>query len=574
MLSSGLVFCFVAVGKKMMKHRKHSVAVAMLSAAFALLWLLSISVDQTGSFAAIANTPAQIIKSVVYLFGMGYFLFLCGQILYYYCTKRIVDVEDKRNNHFPLTKWYCQHAFFCNMTLLFLAWIPYLILDYPARIAWDSWREMSMFFGYTPFTAHDPPAHTVLISMFVLLGKAMGDANIGLCIFAIVQMITLSALIAYEIELMKQLDAQKGIRVATMLAAMLSTPYSFYSVEVLKDCQYVHCFLLMILEFLCLLKMGRKFFDSKLHMLLMCFAICGVMLFRKNGKYIIYFMIAAALIWLVVKLIKSGIGYIKTVGIRPAIILLLPVVLAESINISLVRYYDIGEASIREVLSLPLQQTSRYVISHPEDVTEEEADTIRALIDFDRIPEIYQPTITDPVKGTFKEDVTMEELFSYFKTWAKHLLRHPMTYVKATVHQTYPLYYPFKESIRARYAVRFIPEFANVINEVGYLTDPVIRDGNEMTQHWGVMSYRLPVVGLLSSQAFYVVLIAYLVMFGILDRHSKFIWLVSPLVLSILVVFASPVMLNHERYAFPFIYSTPIVVAFFCHSYMNNTRKS
>ncbi len=552
-------------GKTTYSQWRHRSAIRLLSVLFAVAWLFSAAVDTTGVInETVAVTPAQAAKSVIYLIGMSYFLFLCGQLLYKFCTKGS-DLQGLGEKE-PVNG-AGKHSFVGTMLVFLAAWIPYLVLEYPARISWDSWREMSMFFGYWTFTAHDPPAHTVLISTFVNIGKALGSANIGFFLFVVIQMLAFSSLLSYEICMMKRLGAPKWLIISTYIAGAVSTVYAFYSIDILKDCQYAHCFLLMMIEMVVLLKQKQSFFHSKKHVFLIALSIVGVMLFRKNGKYIIYVLAAAAVSLIIGKSIRNGRQFLKRIGLRPIVVFLIPILFAEVINASLVQYFDIGESSIREVLSLPFQQTARYVTKYQEEIPDEEAEIIGALLDYDNLPQLYKPAISDPVKRTYNNEATSEGLIEYLKVWAKQFFRHPLTYVEAAVCQTYPLYYPFRESIRARYAVRDEAEFTELTAELEYPVKTAVPNGNEIAQHWGVLLYRLPVIGLFSSQAVYVLLLVYLTVFSILDRNKGMLCLLFPLVLSIGVVFVSPTVLNHERYAFPFIFATPITLAYLHHSY-------
>lgn len=559
--STTAALLYIVCGRGRWHHKTWTAALSVL---LSLLWLFSVAIDTCGNFTdAIIGTPAQMIKSVLYFLGMAYFLFLCGQLLYRGCTnlgplpKPTGEITSRCVNG----SRRCPRN--CTMLLLLVAWVPYLILDYPARISWDTWREMNMFFGYWPLTAHDPPAHTVLVSTVAKLGMAMGDVNVGFFIFAGLQMLVGAFIISFGIDLMRQLNAPRWMVGAALLAGMFSTPIAYYSAEILKDCQYVHSFLLMIICFALLLKDPEAFFGHKRYVILFSGSIYGVLLFRKNGKYIIWLVLVAALIWLIVKLRRNGLPYLKKLGKTPLLMLLLPILLANLTDFALARHYDIEEASIREAFSLPFQQTARYVKEHGDEIPPEEAAAIDAVLDYEKLPELYLPTKSDDVKRTFRKDVTTSDLSAYFQTWLRQLFRHPETYLWATIHQTYPLYYPFRESSRARYGTRTIDEFEKIIADMGYMVDTIIPNGNEIAQQFAIVMYRLPILGLLSNQAVYTIVLLYLTLYAILDRKKKFLWLVSPLVLSIIVCVLAPVVLDYERYAFPFIYSAPVALAFF-----------
>ena len=77
-----------------------------------------------------------------------------------------------------------------------------------------------------------------------------------------------------------------------------------------------------------------------------------------------------------------------------------------------------------EILSLPFQQTARFVSSREEQVTEEEKQIIDAVLDYEYIKIHYDPRLSDPVKATYRGDE--DALKVYLKYWAGELTEHPV----------------------------------------------------------------------------------------------------------------------------------------------------
>ncbi len=59
---------------------------------------------------------------------------------------------------------------------------------------------------------------------------------------------------------------------------------------------------------------------------------------------------------------------------------------------------------------------------------------------------IINPKISDPVKATYKKKATTKDLTAYFKVWVQQGLKHPVTYIEATMNQNYYLVYPLVEN--------------------------------------------------------------------------------------------------------------------------------
>ena len=88
---------------------------------------------------------------------------------------------------------------------------------------------------------------------------------------------------------------------------------------------------------------------------------------------------------------------------------------------------------------------------------------------------------------------------------------------------------------------------------------------------------KLPVFGVFSMVAFYNLILVYLLIYAAY-RKIKQLWIISlPLIISDLVIIAGPLV--HPRYAFPIVYSMPIVIAFslfiirkMCLTYTSNDK--
>ncbi len=84
----------------------------------------------------------------------------------------------------------------------------------------------------------------------------------------------------------------------------------------------------------------------------------------------------------------------------------------------------------QEMLSIPFQQTARYVKYYGNDVSTEEEKVIRKVLDYDTIGKNYDPDLSDPVKNTYKQKD--EYLKDYFNIWFEMLKKHPTAYIQAT----------------------------------------------------------------------------------------------------------------------------------------------
>lgn len=87
----------------------------------------------------------------------------------------------------------------------------------------------------------------------------------------------------------------------------------------------------------------------------------------------------------------------------------------------------------QEVLGPLFQQTARYVVEYADEVTEEERAAIDAVLEYDNLAEQYTFDFQDEVKYRFRIDATSEDIANYLRVWAAQGLRHPESYVAATM---------------------------------------------------------------------------------------------------------------------------------------------
>ena len=76
----------------------------------------------------------------------------------------------------------------------------------------------------------------------------------------------------------------------------------------------------------------------------------------------------------------------------------------------------IPAGSVREQLSVPFQQTARYVKEHEKEISEEEKEKIDKVLGYDTLKERYNPNLADPVKNQYNKYTTKKQLKDYFQS--------------------------------------------------------------------------------------------------------------------------------------------------------------
>ena len=88
------------------------------------------------------------------------------------------------------------------------------------------------------------------------------------------------------------------------------------------------------------------------------------------------------------------------------------------------------------IYSVCFQQSARVLRDHGDTVTPEEYAEIDRVLDAEKLPELYETNISDPVKFTFRYSgqgaaVEKEALKRYAQTWKKMAAEYPLSYAEA-----------------------------------------------------------------------------------------------------------------------------------------------
>ena len=587
----------------------------------AIVWAMGESFYRVNSLALLHAGAGQMMKTCVYILGITWFLSEMATLLDCFLQSGWDWLPKKK---LFLSNAYHKHPFRVSVLALFICWLPNLVLSYPATMCIDVWNQMLQSFGYQRFTTHHPPAHTVLAGAFERMGLLVGSANLGLFLYILFQTILFAIILGYMFYTMYKLTAPTWLKVFAFVTAIASPYYTQYIGMIVKDTIYSYFMLLFMIELVYILLLKTDYWKSKGHIVLLAISMIGSILFRNNGKYVIYPMILFILgtVFLQGRL-KSKLAdksedkstdksedkstdkpedkstnksedkstdnpedkstnrldhksesrakqkYTKIL-LTAVIVCVISVAISSGTQTFLTKHYNIEPGGIQEALSLPFQQTARYVKEHGDEVTAKEKEAIKGVLAYNKLAKYYNPKISDPVKATYKKKATTQDLEAYIKVWVQQGLKHPMTYIEATMNQNYYLVYPLVENNTVYDTTAPDKVSAKKLAEkLGVHEIPAIQKLDRWRTGFNKVFFTLPIFGLLASMAFFNLILIYLCYDAIRKKISQMILLLMPLLLSDAVIVLAPVIKGHPRYAFPIIYAMPIV---FC-AYLFFVRK-
>lgn len=549
-----LYFIYKCIKNSTIIHQKKSIKVLSLILAFFMIFGNSFMLVSS-TLLVFKNIGYFIISLLMYIGYYNLFLIIISYIFRFIDKNNYDEVGNKKNN--KIISLFKKHPFLFSVVFIIICWLPYIISFYPIILSPDPSYQIKQFFGirtkYADYsiliddnvviTNHHPVTHTVLLGGCLKLGELMGNDNLGLFFYSIIQITFLVTTLAFSIYYMQKMNLKTKYLFGVLLLYALVPMFPLYAMSGVKDVIFgtlIFLYLIFLHNYI-KVKGDYKWWQYILIILLLIL-IC---LFRNNGIHTLILSLPF-LLFVVRKKWKEILIVMICVfgfyGVFDKIVL---------------PYFKITPGSIRETLSVPFQQTARLVKYHSDDLTSEEIEVIDKILGYDDLAERYNPELSDPVKNEYNKYATNEDLKEYFKVWFSGLIKHPGTYIEATMNNTYGYFYPEKTNwyVYYKYDDRIVEDgFSYSYNSLGTLRN--------VLSNYAVCFPYIPVIGLISNIGFNVWIILVLLTYAIYKKIYKNIVILSPVLALILVCILGPAN-TYFRYALPFIFAMPFIFAVF-----------
>ena len=516
----------------------------IVCAGLAAVWLTGQSFQIDNTLDSLTKAPGQICKSLIYFLGSFYFLELSGGALLSFLDGGRDLPEDSR-----LGRFFREHGFAACFAFLLICCLPLWIICFPGYMDPDSYCELAYGFGIYEFYGQLPPVHALYLTAFVKLGRLLGSANLGLYLIVCLQMLVFAAVMSYLLLSLRSFGAPTWLRLLAFVTVVVSPEYIVVAASVGKDTIYSYGALLFLIETAWLLRLGESYWKSRRHLVLLIISIVVTMLMRMNGKYLVILCAIAYLLFVRKTCSRAAFR-------RALLVFLCPIVFSFAFHAAVMAHYDIIPGSKREALAIPFQQTARTVFEHGGELPEEEIEAIDAVLSFEDIGKEYYPYDSSPVKQYFQDDADSAALLRYFRVWLKEGLRYPLSYLKATLNQNYPLVSPWiRNSITPGHTDS--SRHTHISEPIG-IHDVDVADGLEdCLRGIDKLISALPVPSLYTRIGGCTVLIL-LLCCGAVVRKPRFLLYALPALVNMAMIFACPAV--QQRLNYPILYALPLLV--------------
>ncbi len=518
-----------------------------LAALLGLFTLTGLSMEASDSLAFLYSGLVCLAKAAAVWAGYAVLIYFCLRAVFYGLDRLAASPGRSRKGPGWL-KTASPKTVLCSMGVILLCWLPYYICLFPGASNSDTWWQLEQVTGAQPLNAGHPLLHTFLQSGLILAGKTLlGSWNAGVFLAVLVQSLSMAAVLAYSVHFLVRLNVRPVLpglllalyglvptfpRSATIL--MKDTPYSFS----------VLLFTVLVLEAVLLPKQFAAKRYKKPLAALAAFLVCTM---RYNGPVLLIgaLLFSGPALW---KTAKSG-------RARAALAawLVLPLVLGYGISAGLKALPGVEQANPNETLSVPLQQTGRFVRDFGDEVTDEEREVIDRVVQYDQLAEVYTPWLADPIKSYInREDATDADRAAYRQVWMAQTLRHPVNALEAFVNLNYGWVYPGVTNPCWSYSP---------VADNDYVTRPALLDRLEALLDKADFAFLLPVTSWFENLG--------LAAWGLLALGA---WLsarrvkglggaLSMQYLTLLMCLFGPVFFGHGRYGWPLLFCWPVLLA-------------
>ena len=514
----------------------------------------------------------------VYALLFYYFCFLSAAVLFDYGLKRLLSFPagtgetavGGAQEHPPrfarLYSLFFKYPFrTCSVTLL-LSWIVCILVSYPGIFMNDTPRQISEALGNSPLANAHPVMHTLLYRLWLNIGNFFVSYNFGFYLFFLCQVAVMICVCAFSISVMIRAgNVPPAVWGSTLLFYALHPRIQPYIMLGTKDVIY-SAFVLLFTISLFLIRSKGWHRDTVIPFLL---GMAGTVMFRHEGLFLIVLSLALIPVHKIYRRILPA-------GIAAGFLILI------CFPVFVFTYFG----SIMNIfMTIPFQQTARYVIYHPEDVSEEEKAAISGVLDYDMIPVSYDP---DEADGIFKArqgvSGTPQDYANYVRALSSMLKKHPGVFLKGFLYNKSLCFLPrtmFYNNyvfdgggtwvgIHNQYTYENSAHWMDVAMDL-WKVDAVfsqpeaLKDVREAYESARETYAALPFVELLASTFFYV-WILFLAAFSVLKqkktiRRHAFVVLM-PLVAQLAIVLTGPCDGDFLRYSFPLVLATPAAVVY------------
>lgn len=264
-------------------------------------WMLPGIVGFLFAFFLVTGTQLELNESIN-MSDMGMWLALLvwtilGSLLIRYSWEVLIAKKECCKKDISADSKFERKSFFVTVGIIFVCYYIVFLAVYPGFFVYDARDEvMQVITG--KFSTHHPLIHVLLLGGFTKLGHILFDSyNTGIAMYSIFQMLLMSGILAWCVELLKKRGVKKPVRILITLYFGLFPTMVMGSLCTSKDAIFSGLVLMAVLYLQEMCKDFDAFFAAKKKVVILFLVTLGMSLFRHNGYYAVLVFLVLLLIY-------------------------------------------------------------------------------------------------------------------------------------------------------------------------------------------------------------------------------------------------------------------------------------
>ena len=428
--------------------------------------------------------------------------------------------------------------FFICLVAIIIAWLPYYLNYFPGILTPDSCSQIEQIVGKSGLSNHHPITHTGIVAIFVNIAMLLfKDINMGIALYSLMSIIIMALLDTFVIMYMVKNEVDYKVIICTLIFYMFYPVNGMYSITMWKDVFFSGVIPIFIILNIKLLKSTNQFFEKRINIFLYLFISILTMLLRHNGVYVV--LLTLPFIF----------GYLRSYWKK-----ILPffsgiIILYLSSNFLIYNILQVEKGSIGEMLSVPVQQIARVEKENRQELDIETKEKIEKFFG-ENIGDVYNPTLSDDVKGRLNGEAFETNKVDFFGLWLNLLLKYPKVYIESFISNSYGYYYPEAQN--------WVVATNLYDRGLGMVQTPII-NSRVVSKIVGIIQNRnIPIISMFFSVGFASWLLLVLLGYKLYRKEKEFLIIYLPLFILWLTLIASPVFCEY-RYAYSLFLSIPLL---------------
>ena len=414
---------------------------------FAFITLIGKSLNYNNTLELLFSNSHQIFKSVV--LGFGYLFIYWNIILFFINIDFKLFKKPKKKKGNKLVSFIKNNYIVFTFIFIIVAWIPRIVLYYPATATGDTMDSLAQFFNVRDLcwsakaihlvnknviiNKHHSVFFTMLLGSIVKVGKHIGSYEFGMYMFIIFQVLLSAFIFTYLIYYLVKNRVPNWIVIMSLIFIGISPIISSYVITAIKD-TLASAFILLYSVFLVeIIKNHNNFLKSKLFVIMFMFSILMILLLKNNALSIIILSYGSLLLYFIKD--KTRLKKVFCIGFLPLIIFL-------CYDRILLPELGVTGTHKKESFSVPFMQIARVASRGEDNISDKDKKIINKVLNYKSIKLNYRPELSDPVKNTYRLDVTDKQLNDFWKVYFKYMKKYPKTYIASFVNSTYGYFFP------------------------------------------------------------------------------------------------------------------------------------